>query len=56
MVLADDVRRPPRLYGLAMDRPLFRRPRARLARLVDVAIVVAVTAITEWNTWAFHTV
>jgi signal transduction histidine kinase len=56
MVLADDVRRPPRLYGLAMDRPLFRRPRARLARLVDVAIVGAVTAITACHTWAFHTV
>ena len=24
--------------------------------MLDAAIVVAVTAITEWNTWAFHTV
>jgi signal transduction histidine kinase len=37
-----------------MDRPLFRPSRGRL--VLDVAIVVAVAAITEWNTWAFHTV
>ena len=24
--------------------------------MIDIAFVVAVTAITEWNTWAFHTV
>ena len=39
-----------------MDRPLFRRPSGGLALVLDGAIVIAVTAITEWNTWAFHTV
>ena len=39
-----------------MDLPRFQRTRPRLALVVDAAIVVAVTAITEWNTWAFHTV
>jgi signal transduction histidine kinase len=56
MRLAEDVRRPVRRYRLVMDRPLGRWPRWRLAPLLDVAIVVAVTAITEWNTWAFHTI
>ena len=39
-----------------MDRSLFQRSRERLPLVLDVAIVVAVATITEWNTWAFHTV
>jgi signal transduction histidine kinase len=41
---------------MAMHRSLFQRSRGRLPLVLDAAIVVAVTAITEWNTWAFHTV
>jgi signal transduction histidine kinase len=39
-----------------MDRPRLQRPRARPALAIDAALVIAVTAITEWNTWVFHTV
>jgi signal transduction histidine kinase len=56
MRLGEDVRQPRRRYRPAMDRLLVRRPQRRLALAIDVAIVVAVTAITEWNVWAFHTV
>lgn len=45
---------PRRLYGLRVAGSL-RFPPARLELALDLAIVVAVTAITEWNVWAFHT-
>jgi signal transduction histidine kinase len=32
------------------------RSRIQLPLVIDVALVVAVTAVTEWNAWAFHTV
>lgn len=39
-----------------MNQPLLRPPTGRIAVTIDVAIVLAVTAITEWNAWVFGTV
>lgn len=39
-----------------MGPSLFQRSQGRLPLVLDAAIAIAVTAITEWNTWAFHTV
>ena len=39
-----------------MNQPLFQPPAGRIAVAIDVAIVVVVTAISEWNTWVFGTV
>jgi signal transduction histidine kinase len=46
---------PARRYGLGMTDG-GTRSQLRLPMVIDTAIVVAVTAITEWNAWAFHTV
>jgi signal transduction histidine kinase len=45
-----------RLYGQGVNQPLFRPPAGRIAVAIDVAIVIVVTAISEWNTWIFGTV
>jgi signal transduction histidine kinase len=47
--------RPCRLYGRGVNQ-LFRPPAGRIAVAIDVAIVIAVTALTEWNAWVFGTV
>jgi signal transduction histidine kinase len=39
-----------------MPKARFRPTAVRLAVVIDAAIVVAVTVITEWNVWAFGTV
>jgi signal transduction histidine kinase len=43
------------LYRLAVASSLSRPPAARLAFALDLAIVLTVTAVTEWNVWVFHT-
>jgi signal transduction histidine kinase len=47
--------RTGRLYGQGVKQ-LIRPPAGRIAFAIDVAIVIAVTAITEWNAWVFGTV
>ena len=44
-----------RLYRLSVASLLFRPPAPRLAFALDLAIVLTVTAVTEWNVWVFHT-
>jgi signal transduction histidine kinase len=44
------------LYGQGVNQPLFRPPAGKVAVAIDVAIVIVVTAISEWNTWVFGTV
>jgi signal transduction histidine kinase len=44
------------LYGQSVNQALFQPPAGRIAVAIDVAIVIVVTAISEWNTWVFGTV
>jgi signal transduction histidine kinase len=43
------------LYRLSVFTSLFRLPPAQRAFALDLAIVLTVTAVTEWNVWVFHT-
>lgn len=52
---ADDVRGAERRYRLGVANSLFRPAPARRARALDLAIALAVAAVTEWNVWVFHT-
>ena len=53
--LRDDVSDAERLYGLSVVTVLPEPMPIRRARALDLAIVLVVTAVTEWNVWVFDT-